>query len=389
VNPQALVVDSVSKRFRRMSDGFLRRAARAFGGPSEDQAASCFWAVRDVTFDVARGEALGIIGPNGAGKSTILKLLAGILRPTQGRICCRGRMSALIELGAGFHPELTGSENVRLNAAILGVTQRHIRARLDEVADFADLRGFMDLPVKHYSSGMTARLGFSIAAHVDPEVLLVDEVLSVGDRVFRARCIDCMNAFLRQGTSIVFVSHDLHTVHGFCSRVLLLDQGQTAYLGLPTEAITRYQRLSDVALGGVSAPDPAIEVEYARIVDETGRERTDIQAGQSLVVEAALTVRQGEPAAVLAVVRRADERVVAQMRVVGQSRRLRVRARMRANLLPGEYEFSFLAATRDLSGRVATHGCGPRLLVLGPNQAGGVADLRPQITVSAPNAISL
>ncbi len=381
----AVEVERLSKRFHRVSRSPLRRIVSGLRGQSVSarKTESGFWAVQNVSFCVAPGEVLGIIGPNGAGKSTILKLLAGILRPTEGAIAYRGRMSALIELGAGFHPELTGRENVRLNAAILGVPQARIRSRIDEVAEFADLRDFMEMPVKHYSSGMTARLGFSIAAHVEPEILLVDEVLSVGDRVFRGRCIDRMNSFLRRGATIVFVSHDLQTVHSFCGRVLLLDRGRAAYIGAPTEAIARYQRQTDAASCGVAEADAALVVEYARIVDENGIQRFEAASGEWFTLEAELSVRFGDTAATLVVVRRSDELIVGRIRINGEGRTFRVQVKMRANLLPGEYEFGFEAAGERLAGRVATAGGAPRLMVLGCNQASGVVDVRPRIEVVA------
>src|SRR5438876_7247429 len=187
-----------------------------------------FWALQDVSFGVRRGEAFGIIGANGAGKSTILKLLTGIMRPTKGSIHVGGRVSALIEVSAGFHQDLTGRENIYLNATILGMTKQEIKRRFDAIVDFSGLEEFIDTPVKRYSSGMFARLGFAVAAHVDPDVLIVDEVLSVGDFVFQRKCLEKMNAVLQSGATIIFVSHDLRAVAELCSRTLLLDRGRIA-----------------------------------------------------------------------------------------------------------------------------------------------------------------
>jgi len=180
-----------------------------------------FWALRDVSFIVKQGEAFGIIGANGAGKSTILKLLTGIMKPTAGMIDVRGRISALIEVSAGLHQDLTGRENIYLNGAILGMTRDEIRRRFDAIVDFSGLEQFIDTPVKRYSSGMFARLGFSVAAHVDPDVLLVDEVLSVGDYLFQRRCLERMHSIIRSGATVVFVSHNLREVAQLCQRSLL------------------------------------------------------------------------------------------------------------------------------------------------------------------------
>ena len=241
-----LAMENVSKKFRRgeiydsLRDlvpamlGKLRGRTRpaALGGNE-------FWALRDVSFEVRRGEALGIVGSNGAGKSTILKLLSGIMRPTSGAITVRGRLSALIEVGAGFHPDLTGRENIYLNGTILGMRKEEIRRKFDDIVDFAGLEAFIDTPVKRYSSGMYARLGFSVAAHVEPDLLIVDEVLSVGDYLFQQKCIDRMSQILRGGTTVLFVSHNLHAVTELCHRSILLEKGRLIASG-PTDEVVRH-----------------------------------------------------------------------------------------------------------------------------------------------------
>lgn len=199
-----------------------------------------FYALRDVSFSVSRGETLAIIGRNGSGKSTILKLIAGVMAPSEGEIRVAGRVSPLIELGAGFHPDLTGRENIHLNATILGMSTKEIRERLDEIVDFAELREFIETPVKRYSSGMYMRLGFSVAIHSDPEILLVDEVLSVGDAAFQEKCLDKMHEFQEQGTTIVLVSHAMDLVRKFCQRVLLLEGGRLVGDGSPEGMTERY-----------------------------------------------------------------------------------------------------------------------------------------------------
>src|SRR2546421_723948 len=185
-----------------------------------------FWAVNDVSFSVPKGEALGIIGPNGSGKSTILKLLSGILRPDRGTYSVKGRLSALIEVGAGFHPDLTGRENVYLNGSILGMTRKEISAKFNQIVEFAGVEEFIDTPVKRYSSGMAVRLGFAVAAFIEPDVLLVDEVLAVGDTEFRNRCHNRMTQMLNKGVTMILVSHNLAEVRNLCDRTLMLGEGE-------------------------------------------------------------------------------------------------------------------------------------------------------------------
>ena len=185
-----------------------------------------FWAIDNISFKVERGEALGIIGSNGAGKSTILKIISGIMKPTSGKIIVSGRLSALIEVGAGFHPDLTGRENIYLNGTILGMKRKEIGSKFDRIVEFSGLEDFIDTPVKRYSSGMYARLGFSVAAHVDPDILIVDEVLSVGDYLFQKKCIDKMYSVLNGGATVIFVSHNLKAVADLCQNAILLDHGK-------------------------------------------------------------------------------------------------------------------------------------------------------------------
>ena len=199
-----------------------------------------FCALSDVSFEAKQGEAIGLIGPNGAGKTTLLRLLAGVTRPTQGRIEVRGRVASLIELGAGFHPELTGRENVYLNGAILGLTQREVRRKLEEIVEFAELSEVIDVPVKRYSSGMYVRLGFAVAAHADADILLMDEVLSVGDARFQQRSLRKMRELLGGGATIVLVSHNLATIGLFCGEALCLNRGRIAARGDATTVITAY-----------------------------------------------------------------------------------------------------------------------------------------------------
>ena len=238
-----LIFDKVSKRYRVRGEtedeparNPILRKSQNLRRPAQD-----FWALKDVSFEVARGESLGIIGHNGAGKSTILKLLANITSPTTGEITINGRLSALIEVGSGFHPELTGRENIYLNGSILGMTRREITDKLDSIVEFAGINQFLDTPVKRFSSGMYVRLGFSIAAHLDPDILLLDEVLAVGDASFQARCLQRIDELRNSGTTIVFISHDLGAVERVCERVLLLNAGNIVKNGPPNEVIRAYE----------------------------------------------------------------------------------------------------------------------------------------------------
>lgn len=242
-----------------------------------------FWAIKDVSFQVERGEALGIIGPNGAGKSTALKLFSGILRPDRGRISISGRLSALIEVGAGFHPELTGRENIYLNGAILGMKRKEMDRKLDEIVAFSELSEFIDTPVKRYSSGMYARLGFSVAAHVDPDILLVDEVLSVGDWAFQRKCLEKMEAFVKRGVTIIFISHNLQAVMNLCSRALLLRKGSVVEAGSAGRVVRRYlSEASSPAPGNVA--DRTIWIESVSVTDEEGKERDLFESGDKVSV---------------------------------------------------------------------------------------------------------
>ena len=203
------------------------------------------WALRDVSFDLEKGQSLALVGPNGAGKSTILKLLAKITNPTSGEVEVRGQLSALIELGAGFHPDLTGRENIFLNGTILGLTYREIQKRYDEIVAFSEIEEFMDTPVKRYSSGMTVRLGFAVASCIEPDILLVDEVLAVGDASFRQKCIERIKTLLDNGTSLIFVSHDMGLVRAVCERAIYIEHGQVQNAGTSGEIIDIYNQVLD------------------------------------------------------------------------------------------------------------------------------------------------
>jgi lipopolysaccharide transport system ATP-binding protein len=206
-------------------------------GSSTNRSSDSFWALKDVSFEVKQGEVLGIIGRNGAGKSTLLKILSRITEPTEGRAHIYGRLACLLEVGTGFHRELTGRENIYLNGAILGMKRTEIERKFDEIVDFSGVEKFIDTPVKHYSSGMYVRLAFAVAAHLEPDVLIVDEVLAVGDAGFQAKCLGKMESVAREGRTVLFVSHNMAAIENLCDRVILLDMGKVAFEGPSGEAI--------------------------------------------------------------------------------------------------------------------------------------------------------
>ena len=297
----AIEIDGLWKRFRKGgAEGLLWEAAargvrRLFA--REPGRSDMFWALRDVSLRVRRGEAVGIIGPNGAGKSTMLKVLSRVLRPDRGRIEVNGRLSGLIEVGAGFHGDLSGRENIYVNGAILGMTRAEIRRKFYRIVEFAGIGEFLDMPVKRYSSGMYVRLGFSIAAHMEPEVLLVDEVLSVGDVQFKAKCMEAMRSFLRRGTSVLFVSHNLAQIKRFCDRVVLLDHGQIRLEGTPDEAIAEYSRLvtdledanpqgiENSHMGGKARSDGPARITDVRILKGDGQPARTFVSGEPVRLE--------------------------------------------------------------------------------------------------------
>lgn len=287
--------DCVSKKFiirREQPRSFQELALSLFR--RNDGSREEFWALRDISFTVERGETVGFIGPNGAGKSTVLKLVSRIIEPTSGRIKVNGRVGALLELGAGFHPDLTGRENVFLNGSILGLSRTDIRRKLDEIIAFAELERFIDVPVKRYSSGMYVRLGFSVAVHTDPEVLLVDEVLAVGDQNFQHKCLERILELQQQGITICFVSHGLETVRRLCSQAIWLDHGVVRAAGDVDDTVSAYLRhaaAEEDARGGATASEDerrwgtgGVEVVSVSFLDAEGQERRVFRVGEPWTV---------------------------------------------------------------------------------------------------------
>ena len=303
----AIELEGVCKRFLLRADrprSFQDLFLRTLGRPGRQRVEE-FWAVRDLTCQVQKGEALGVIGENGSGKSTLLKLVARILEPTRGHIRVQGRVSALLELGAGFHPDLTGRENIFLNGSILGLSRAEIARRYAEIVEFAELERFIDVPVKHYSSGMYVRLGFAVATSLAPDVLLIDEILAVGDQAFQSKCLDRIREMRAQGVTILFVSHDLEAVRSLCDRAIWLDQGTPRAAGLTAQVIDAYldkvaaiqeaqldgerQALERELAAGDGPPvrrwgSREVEIYAVRLIDGVGRERRVFETGQPFTV---------------------------------------------------------------------------------------------------------
>ncbi len=274
----------VHNRLRDAIPAFVRQLAGR-RDPDEGLWRGEFWALCGLDFTITPGEALGIIGPNGAGKSTVLKLLTGIMEPTRGACELRGRIGALIEVASGFHPDLTGRENVFLQGTIMGMPRREIAARFDEIVAFAGVEAFMDTPVKRFSSGMQARLGFAIAAHLDPDVLVIDEVLAVGDAAFQQRAFSRVQELVRSEIPVVVVSHQLEAISTLCTRAMLLDRGRVACAGTPAECITAYLG-GEASLPVGAAGDGAVTIESLSLSSST------VRSGDPLVATLRCRVRE-------------------------------------------------------------------------------------------------
>jgi len=302
------------RKVRNIKDLFLFREKNQY---------ELFYALKDVSFGVKKGEMLGIIGQNGAGKSTILKILARILRPDSGNINTRGKVSALLELGAGFHPDLTGLENIYINGTILGLTRKQISENIDNIFEFSELENFKDTPVKNYSSGMYMRLAFAVAINVNPDIILVDEVLSVGDERFQRKCKNKFYEFKNKEKSIVFVSHDLATVENLCDKVIYLDKGEIKEYGTPRDVISSY--LSDINKiknevdekdrkdkGGKRWGSKEIEIKNVKIMNGEGKEENIFNTNDKLIVniEYEAKGRINRPVFGIAIIRKEDEVLV-------------------------------------------------------------------------------
>jgi ABC-type polysaccharide/polyol phosphate transport system ATPase subunit len=318
---QKIVLTNVSKKYRIGKSSLnIRSLFRRDGSQTQFH-----WAVKDIGFQLNSGESMGIIGPNGAGKTTILKLLSRVTFPTSGKIEMNGRFSALIELGAGFHPDLSGRENVFLNGTILGMRKAEIEKRFDQIVDFAGIGKYIDTPVKRYSSGMYARLGFSVAAHVDPEILLVDEVLAVGDMAFQKKCYERMLDLIRNGTTLIFVSHNMRAIQKVCQQTMVLYRGQVAFTGPASNATAEYSNIlrkaatenneispEDITDGiGQRIMTHEARIEKVEILKEDGSPSLSFGSGQSARVRANIHFSKTVDAPVIACsVRTPDGQVV-------------------------------------------------------------------------------
>jgi ABC-2 type transport system ATP-binding protein len=284
----AVSVNGVSKHFRLYHERYstLKERILHFGRQRHE----AFWALRDVSLDIREGETVGLIGANGSGKTTLLNIIAGIIRPSSGTVQTQGRVAALLELGAGFHPDLTGRENVYMNASILGLSRKETNRYFDSIVSFAELEPFIDNQVKHYSSGMYVRLGFAVAVHVDPRILLVDEVLAVGDEAFQRKCLDRVREFQREGRTIIFVTHAVDVVRDICNRAAFLHHGELVAAGDTGEVVRRFRETIHGEAHLEAAPmqergTREALIRAVRLTDRGGVEKQTFLPSDELVVE--------------------------------------------------------------------------------------------------------
>jgi len=306
----AVEFDNVAKRYviRHQKTGYLKdrlttglQRLNPFARSQPDETVEDFWALQDVSFRIQPGESVGIIGPNGSGKSTTLKILAGVTEQTSGRVAVNGKLGALIEVGAGFHPELSGRENVFLNGSILGMKKADISKRFDAIVAFAEVEKFIDTPVKHYSSGMYVRLGFAIAVHNDPEILLVDEVLAVGDVSFQRKCFDRMKELKRSGRTFILISHSMSQIQSLCERVIMLKNGRLVADGSPAEVTEIYNQQQ--GQGGGSRREQVqsaldVRITRTRLLDRHGNAISRAEPGQPVFFEIEYDAREPLPNAI-------------------------------------------------------------------------------------------
>jgi lipopolysaccharide transport system ATP-binding protein len=293
---QPIIVDDIWKRYKLGSDNALVRLVKRFRPSAIDpRVVGDFWALKGISFQVQPGQALGVVGKNGAGKSTLLKVLCGVTRPTKGSFQLSGRVAPLIEVGAGFHPELTGRENVFLNASIMGMSRRETRAKFDQIVEFSGLAEFIDTPVKRYSSGMQARLGFAISVFVEPHVLLVDEVLSVGDLAFVLKSYRRVEEIRKLGVPVLLVSHNLQLIRNFCTHAIWLEKGELKQYGTPRDVCAAYMKSVFETVGDTEFQpsdevyrvhsDPSVSIDAVRFVNSEGAESRSFETGEPFVVE--------------------------------------------------------------------------------------------------------
>jgi homopolymeric O-antigen transport system ATP-binding protein len=397
----SITLDQVTKRYRigtgltNFRDLFTDRKNRA------NQ--KYHWAVKDVNFKLNPGEALGIIGPNGAGKTTLLKLLSHVTLPTSGSIIVNGRLSALIELGAGFHPDLPGRDNIYLNGTILGMRTADIKSRFDAIVDFAGIGEYLDTPVKRYSSGMYARLGFAIAAHVDPQILLVDEVLAVGDYAFQQKCYARMDELRSQGTSLILVSHNMEAIRRVCEKGLVMYRGEDIFMGSAAEAVVAYSDALREAARKSQTEVPTeegisqrvmtfdAEIENVSLLNEQGKPVTAVRSGECVTVAIAVRFKEAVQNPVFSLfVRTPDGRTVYDTTtrwmniqtpdfVAGTSRVINFALDM--CLLDGEYELGVDIASSNFSHFYDSLERALGFSVVGSSEAKGLANLSARFSI--------
>lgn len=365
------------------------------------------YAVNGVSFQLKPGESMGIIGPNGAGKTTTLKLLSGVTKPTSGEIAVNGRFSALIELGAGFHPDLTGRENVYLNGTILGMSRAEITERFDDILDFAGIGAFIDTPVKRYSSGMYARLGFSIAAHVDPDVLLVDEVLAVGDFAFRAKCYKRMDDLRAKGTSLIFVTHDMDAVRRVCDQGMVMYGGESIFRGTSAEAVVAYsdvvrqaakkaaqqKDMSNVENGlAQRVMSFAADIQNVSMLNSAGELATSFEPGDEATIVVEFDANQDIKSPVFAfTIRKPDGTLVYDattqwLNIETPSFKAgdagRAEYKIKLNILEGTYDIGVDMASHDLDCYIDRIERAMGFAVVNGDGAKGIADMQPAFNFS-------
>jgi lipopolysaccharide transport system ATP-binding protein len=395
----ALRMDQVYKKFakgerhdslRDLIPALARSVLRRMASPP-DLRKEEFWALNDVSFEIGKGEAVGIIGHNGAGKSTMLKHLSGIMKPTRGTLEVNGRLSALIEVGAGFHPDLSGRENVFLNGVILGMSTVEIRRKFDEIVEFAGLQEFIDTPVKRYSSGMYAKLGFSVAAHMEPDILIIDEVLSVGDFAFQAKGIEKMRSVLKSGATVIFVSHNLRAIADLCGRSLMLSRGRLIEDGPTSHVIHTY--MEHMKTSRLDTSDKEVVIESVTVHGHD-RPRFDFETGEKVEVE--VTVKALRPVSRVACVlvllddkyyevfNTSTQRLGEPPLTLEAGERHTYRVELKLHLAPGSFHLCAALFRYDVGKVFDQLQPAATLLITSPVDIRGVVNLAPRIIESQP-----
>ena len=397
----SIVVKEVSKRYR-IGTG-LTSLRELFVNGRDRRNVNYHWAVKDLNFELQPGEALGIIGPNGAGKTTILKLLSQVTKPTHGEISVKGRFSALIELGAGFHPDLTGRENVYLNGAILGMRRDEIKKRFDQIVAFAGIGEYLETPVKRYSSGMYARLGFAIAAHVDPQILLVDEVLAVGDYAFQQRCYARMDELRKNGTTLIFVSHNMEAIRRVCDRGLVMYRGQCIFQGGAAESVMAYSNAVRQAAREARTEVPVedglsqrvmtfdAEIMQVRLIDDEGRSISNVNSGQIIKVAVEVQFHKAVHQPIFScTIRSVDGRLIYDTTTrwmnihtpdFSAGDRYCAEFGLKMSLLEGEYQLGVDVASSDLTHYYDRLESATNFWVTSSDEAKGLADLQAEFSI--------